>query len=282
MPKITEGQFALGGLFTFAVWLFVVLPFLYPCPEPVYGNERPANAQEQTNSIRDESPSFVALKLFTTAGRNEIGKYCAQKSNKEEEEWTHKYVCDIKITDVYLAIFNFLLVIVTAGLIAAGILTVRQMRTTEERQLRAYIFPVEAVLTQFTAGEVLKCRITTKNTGQTPAYRLRHMAIIGLVDFPPQEPLPECEASESISKTNLGPGGDIHKFGETKFPLTEAAVTRLKGGTAAIYVFGRIDFTDAFGGQRWVKYRCMTGGDIGFNTEGRLGICLDGNETSEG
>jgi hypothetical protein len=32
MPKLSEGQFALGGLTVFAVWIFVVLPFLHSTP----------------------------------------------------------------------------------------------------------------------------------------------------------------------------------------------------------------------------------------------------------
>ena len=35
MPNLSQGQFALGGLFIFAVWLFVVLPFLYGPPPRV-------------------------------------------------------------------------------------------------------------------------------------------------------------------------------------------------------------------------------------------------------
>jgi hypothetical protein len=32
MPKLSEGQYAIGGLTIFAVWVFVVLPFLYQTP----------------------------------------------------------------------------------------------------------------------------------------------------------------------------------------------------------------------------------------------------------
>src|ERR1700730_5419591 len=42
-----------------------------------------------------------------------------------------------------------------------------------------------------------------------------------------------------------------------------------------------IDFVDAFKKSRWVKYRYMTGGNVGFRSDGKLIICEEGNETSE-
>jgi hypothetical protein len=55
----------------------------------------------------------------------------------------------------------------------------------------------------------------------------------------------------------------------------------LKAGTAAIYAYGVIDFVDAFKKSRWVKYRYITGGNVGFRSDGKLIICEEGNETSE-
>ena len=37
MPKITEGQYALGALTIFSVWVFVALPFLNQTPAVVGG-----------------------------------------------------------------------------------------------------------------------------------------------------------------------------------------------------------------------------------------------------
>jgi hypothetical protein len=41
------------------------------------------------------------------------------------------------------------------------------------------------------------------------------------------------------------------------------------------------DFQTAFKKSRWVKYRYMTGGNVGFRSDGKLIICEEGNETSE-
>jgi hypothetical protein len=52
MPKISEGQFALGSLLVMSVWIFVVLPFLYVVPtienpRQTYHDERYQSAQAE-------------------------------------------------------------------------------------------------------------------------------------------------------------------------------------------------------------------------------------------
>jgi hypothetical protein len=279
MPKITDGQFALGGLAFFAIWVFVVLPFLYGPPPRFAETSRPPKphseqAQQQAASKPDGSESApFFIKIPKTA----------EEAAQEAEDRRDKATTDrwLMIFTGAVALFTLLLVGATILLYRAGERQLRHLAETSERQLRAYVFPIEARLTKFTAGHPLECRIAIENSGQTPAYRLTHMARIGLVNFPPKEPHPECESSETTSKTNIGPRGKIDKFGAMQWPLTEEWVTLLNSRAAAIYVYGRIDFTDAFGRPRWVKYRYMTGGNEGFDREGRLAICQEGNETSE-
>jgi hypothetical protein len=119
--------------------------------------------------------------------------------------------------------------------------------------LRAYVFPIEAKLTKFSAEQVSECRVVIHNSGQTSAYRLAHVTRFALVDFPLKGSFPECKASEANSMTNIAPDGKIDKFGAAHWPLSEAAVIKLGKGEAAIYVYGRIDFIDAFGRRRWIS-----------------------------
>lgn len=181
-----------------------------------------------------------------------------------------------------IAFFTFTLWRATDKMWDAGERQLEHLAETSERQLCAYVFPVEAVLTNFDVGHPVECKIVIKNSGQTPAYRLTHAAIIGLANFPPEGSFPECDASQATSRTNLGPGAPLDKFGERSVPLSADEFGRLQAGTAALYLFGRIDFVDAFKRPRWVKYRYMTGGTAGIGPKGRLAICEDGNETSEG
>jgi len=179
--------------------------------------------------------------------------------------------------EVWTAVATILLVVVTALL---ALIAYLQIRTTQ-RQLRAYVFPLGAELQKLNAGDVPEYRVVIQNAGQTPAYSLRHIDRFALVEFPLKEPLPEAVASKNFTRTHLGPGREARKIGIAPAPLTANAIDRLKQGTAAIYAYGIIDFVDGFKKPRWVKYRYMTGGNVGFQSDGKLVICEDGNETSD-
>lgn len=131
---------------------------------------------------------------------------------------------------VVIALFTIALWRATDRLWDAGERQLDHLTESSERQLRAYVFPVEAVLTKLDAGHEVECKIVIKNSGQTPAYRLSHAATIGLVNFPTKGPFPECVASQATSRTNLGPGATIDKFGQKDPPLSEAELSEIKAG----------------------------------------------------
>jgi hypothetical protein len=183
---------------------------------------------------------------------------------------------------VAIAFLTFVLAFGTIFLWTATKRLVKGAEDTAERQLRAYVFPVEAGLKKLNAGDNPEYRIVIYNTGQTPAYKLVHIGRFALVDFPLIEPLPEAEIiSEGFSRTNLGPGGKMEKVGSAGRSLSTDAIDRLKAGKAALYAYGTIHFVDAFRNLRWIKYRYMTGGNVGFRSDGKLATCQEGNETSE-
>jgi hypothetical protein len=136
-------------------------------------------------------------------------------------------------------------------------------------------------LKKLNVGDVPEYRVVIQNSGQTPAYRLSHVDRFALEGFPLKGPLPEPIASKNFTRTHLGPGRKANKIGAAPAPLTASIVDKLKDGTAAIYAYGIIDFVDAFKKPRRVKYRYMTGGNVGFQSDGKLVICEEGNETSE-
>jgi len=249
-------------------------------------HSKPYNHGEPSKTENRNSPSGESKAAIRADHYDEKGS--------QEKSW-YKDIFD-KPTDWLLAIFTGFLVLYTRklyqttdGLVKStnklwesGERQLQHLTETAERQLRAYVFPIEARLTRFSAGEVPECKIVAFNSGQTPAYRLTHVARFVLADFPLKEVLPDCRASEATSTTNLAPQAPLDKLGAAHWLLSETAEVRLRKGEAAIYLYGRIDFFDAFGRPRWVKYRYMTGGDVGFPREGRVGVCRDGNETSEG
>jgi hypothetical protein len=281
MPRITEGQFALGGLFAGFVWIFVVLPLLYyPGREAPRNPERAVQGPQQSQDIRDEPPAFVALKLFTATGRNEIAAYCASAPQQQPHKWAHDYICDVKITDVFTAAFNGLLVAVTVGLIFIGYLTIRKMRDTEERQLRAYVFASPTSLNRpaaYMPGSMgslnWRFSITFTNSGQTPAYEFQQYTASDVMDIPTSEDkfviVPQGARSQAVLPSGENVSTTISQ------PVSAADFAAIQSGQKIFYVFGEIRYIDAFR-RRWlVKFRFMHGMNQGTND---LVYCPAGNE----
>jgi hypothetical protein len=108
-----------------------------------------AEGQDQAQKLPatpQRSPSL--LHLFTSGGLKDVSEYCANQRNDEPDKWLHdKFICEIHVTDVLVAAFTGLLVLVTAGLILVGFIqsgkmrkTIRTMENSEIRELRAYVF----------------------------------------------------------------------------------------------------------------------------------------------
>jgi hypothetical protein len=103
----------------------------------------------------------------------------------------------------------------------------RAMQDTAERQLRAYV-SIEAGLKKLNVGDVPEYQLFIQNTGQTPAYTIRHINRFALVPFPPTEPLPEAVAFATSGWTSslgvdqirvtTGIGSSIRRFANRPRP----------------------------------------------------------------
>lgn len=262
MRRVTEGQYALGGLTVFAVWIFLILPLLYyPRQKVPQNNQGTTQSEQKGNTISDEPPPLVALKLLTTTGRHEISAYCARYPKGDSQDWTHRYICDVKITDAYLAWFNGLLVLVTGGLMIVGFLTIRKMRDTEERQLRAYVF-AEIEKSQRSANGVWQFGVVYRNSGQTPAYDFSAWLQADVFDEPaPEEKFVMQPGNEPYSVAPLPPGQAVTSQGT--FDVLMAEYGEIRVGRKGFYVFGELTFIDAFRTKRTVRFRFVNNQHVG-------------------
>lgn len=246
-------------------------------------NRQPGQGEQQPDAVSNVPPSFVPLKVFTLAGRKEIAAYCAAQPKKEEQKWAKDYICDIKITDAYLAAFNFLLVIVTGGLIFIGWKTIGKMRDTEERQLRAYVFASPGQLAR-PVGRIPNAPpvtrwsfdITFKNSGQTPAYDFHQFTVSEVFAVPTPEGNFDIAPEGPISNAVLPAGESVTTRGHCD--VTGADLAAIQAGQRALYVFGEIRYADAFK-RRWLtRFRFMHGRDQGLTD---LIFCEAGNGETE-
>lgn len=170
-----------------------------------------------------------------------------------------------------------------------------------ERQLRAYVLvdsgnifnvadPVplflgqifehsEAQITNQAAGPGV--RIFIKNTGQTPAYDVRHWGNICFREFPLKAPLPARDPKFPPVPLILGREIMATKLLFIPQPLSAKEIADLRAGTGAVYVYGEITYQDTFGKNWYTHYRLMYhpyGGAIGVSTD--LSFVESGNEAT--
>jgi hypothetical protein len=137
---------------------------------------------------------------------------------------------------------------------------ISQMQDTAQRQLRAYV-SVPTALLNFKTPEAPEVQVHIKNTGQTPAYDTQGWIHMWLESYPLAIVLPEPPEDFHKAKELLGPDC-IRVFVNTMniaVPLLPVIGTPF--GT--IYVYGEIRYKDAFGENRFTKYRFIYGGNEG-------------------
>ena len=164
---------------------------------------------------------------------------------------------------IYVGGAGITLLIVTLILSAratnAAVVANKIARESAEQQLRAYVsldnksFRIsgEARI----SGPVVRASVI--NTGQTPAYDLQHWMGIGFYEVPLARALDEGTFTGLMT---LGPGGSTDIEITKKDPPTPEQVAALHAGKGNFYVWGRIEYRDAFGKSQFVNFKFVAAG----------------------
>ena len=200
------------------------------------------------------------------------------------------------------AVFTFALFAVTLLLFFATRGLVKSAERTAVRQLRAYVFcnnvtfvdsgrlaqaadqmnrgELKTMLPRLSAPNIPVALISIRNSGQTPAYGLAHFAYIDVMETRVEHAINIPEIPANAPRNPLGAGAEATKNLD-RGPLTQQDIADILTATRAIYVFGRIDYRDAFGRNRWSTYKLRYTGvypPVDFPT---LTYCDTGNEADE-
>jgi hypothetical protein len=135
------------------------------------------------------------------------------------------------------------------------------MKDTTARQLRAYV-GIDGVRIEFKADRT-EIRIRVRNSGQTPAYAVRHWAEIDRDTYPRRKKTPVPDPEDLVEKNSLvlPPDGTFEKLRVDSKKLRDESAFGTANDT--MYVFGEIVYKDAFRIERRTKYRVMYGGPFG-------------------
>jgi hypothetical protein len=168
-----------------------------------------------------------------------------------------------------LAKYTWWLVIVGAvqfaALIAQAIVfwfTLRQMRDTSRRQLRAYLGISESAV-KLEPENIPEGQIHIKNFGQTPAYKVRHWTGVAIFPHPLNLQLPEPPQELRISLAIIGAGAHHINVVPVKQPIPAQWVQLLGTPQYTVYVYGCVTYEDIFGREWRTQYRLFYGGPNG-------------------
>ena len=169
-----------------------------------------------------------------------------------------------------------LTILIAMAAVIAAFRSNRIARESAERQLRAYVGVFRTTIDWSVVGAP-RATIHIRNDGQTPAYNLTHWMAIGLSD---KADLKNLHPPTKLSKSDLGPNVPM-SIAQTK-PLTQQQITALQTGQLRLFVWGMVNYNDAFGQiDRWVKYRLVLApAGLAGNVENTLDLCEEGNESN--
>jgi hypothetical protein len=195
------------------------------------------------------------------------------KASKCEEEgppslirtvfcWTGNFIDanhdDISaVSTVIIAIFTIILVFATSFLYSATRALVREAEDTAERQLRAYVFVCKSSR-EGAPSPSPEFRIVIKNFGQTPARkgtywvssRIAEYSSVTEFDRPNDAGSGRFELAPSDVSTVTGINVEPNKL-----RIEGESLAAFRGNKIAFFVFGEINYTDAFSKIRTTKFR---------------------------
>lgn len=222
-----------------------------------------AGKQRQPANYQTATPSCTAVIAQTSSAERQDENQNPSYTKNRFLSWCERYQGFINlISTALVAVFTGILTWYTILLWKSG-------EKHSERELRAYVFPVDfkvrnfkTALSTLSPAQNIYAFVRIKNTGQTPAYKVTCQVKMTVGPFP-QTDFTISEKEAEFAPTHIGPGVEIScsPVKDTLLPMQHAKGV-IEGGWA-IYVFGRIDYVDAFTHPRWTTFRTLARGDQG-------------------
>jgi len=239
--------------------------------------------------------AFVAFAFYLDppSGLKELIPFGGEDCGSQADH----YGCQLARYTHQLAWFTGALFIATILLFVIGYYQVRQLsrhadhtenlvataRDTAERPLRAYLQLVPDLnsFIWINTVHVPELRVSLKNAGQTPAYDVQANGAINPDAYPLRKTPPDLLPVDEPFQLVIHPG-------ELGYTMTLTAgrrlspdeVDRLTDGTdLRLYLYGGVTYKDAFGKDRYTRFRLMTRRNVE-GGQGRFVYCNQGNEAT--
>ena len=162
--------------------------------------------------------------------------------------------------EAIIAAFTIILALSTIFLWVATRDLVTGAEKTAERQLRAYVSVAPVRITNINPGRVITVIYNFTNHGLTPAHKVVQASVIRLEHHPlPRNfRFPDLAGIERPSRIVLPPSSPIpgQALAERRFTQNEMIeiLQAPRQGGRRLYIFGQVDYIDAFRKPRWTRF----------------------------
>ncbi|WP_139350590.1 hypothetical protein [Rhodanobacter sp. B04] len=154
-------------------------------------------------------------------------------------------------------------------------------QATSQRQLRAYVHISDVSINSIYAEKKVTAQIPIKNFGQTPAYDVRIWVDICAQEISLTPNLSTLIHDGTSARGILPPGFDFKVPVSSNGVLPQAVYDEIAASKKAIYIWGRIDYSDTFGRRCFTKFRLKRTNDgvTPLDSFSNLAMCEGGNTT---
>jgi hypothetical protein len=258
-------------------------------PFPVKGDDQQYHAREKKDAS-NPFPQAACGSSVCKENADNAERYAYYKAHPKE--YWKAITAPVNAANWILAFFA-----VIGSILAWGTLIV--IRRSSERQLRAYVLPESADISNVadpplaigppreTAAKILYpewgavVMVQVKNMGQTPAFDVLHYSDLVFREFPLKTPLPLIPSNKGLIGAPLGPGICISKKKDHP-PLTPEQLSSLRRGESSFYLYGVVTYMDIFKKRHFTRYRLLHNpgaGPIGVSTF--FTFAEEGNEADD-
>jgi hypothetical protein len=138
---------------------------------------------------------------------------------------------------------------------------------TARRQLRAYISVVNGDIELVNGGNGIRAQVRIKNFGQTPAYETSAWAVVRVLEAETTG-FSMDKGEKPAVRSVMGPSAEtvLARLDRT----SHDDLASIADGTKRIFVWGRVEYIDAFDRRRWFVFHHRN--TRTFEAPGRWGI----------
>ena len=237
-------------------------------PEPANIQEDGGNQTPPANNQAQTSPAPTAV----TEGSSNKGQGTKQNAGSYKNE----FLAWCERNQGVITLFSTVAVAIFTGILT--VYTVKAWKSSKQ-ELRAYVGVDATSFTESPTKGVTKAELVIKNSGQTPAFDFRIKANFWYYTLPRTE-FPLSEEVDRQSTATLNPGDIL-----TAPIIFEAVVTddtrkELIAGEAAFFLYGRMEYRDAFKARRFVNFRFIADNDPHAGGTLRWRVTEEGNDSN--